>query len=76
MKLFFRLEELAIQPSLTKDSFFSSLVLAEVDFPNLERLHLGYVDDFTSQGLEIFFLHLFQNYKANASLPCLHRLNF
>ena len=42
-----------VQASLTKDSFFSSLSLAEVQFPCLETLHLGYVDDFPPPGLRV-----------------------
>ncbi|ELU08168.1 hypothetical protein CAPTEDRAFT_226324 [Capitella teleta] len=44
-----QLTELALQPSLTKDSFFSSLQHSEVDFPNFENLKLGYVDPFPPQ---------------------------
>jgi hypothetical protein len=47
---YYSLEELAIQPSLTKDTFFASLALADVDFPQLECLHLGYVEEFPSLG--------------------------
>ena len=39
-----------MQPSLTKDSLFASLTLADVDFPHFETLHLGYVDDFPEHG--------------------------
>ncbi|XP_070582108.1 F-box only protein 38-like [Ptychodera flava] len=40
------LEELTIQPSLSKDSFFSALRLADTDFPQLKSLNLGYVHPF------------------------------
>jgi len=45
-----RLEELIVQSSLTKDSLFSSLHLATVQFPNMEVLYLGYMDDFPPSG--------------------------
>ena len=48
--LYCRLEELSIQPSLTKDSLFSALTLAEVDFLHFETLHLGLVDPFPEPG--------------------------
>uniref|UniRef100_A0A8C2YZA7 F-box protein 38 n=1 Tax=Cyclopterus lumpus TaxID=8103 RepID=A0A8C2YZA7_CYCLU len=41
-----RLHELRIQPSLTKDGVFSALKMAELEFPQFETLHLGYVDEF------------------------------
>ncbi|KAK5623159.1 F-box only protein 38 [Crenichthys baileyi] len=44
-----RLHELRIQPSLTKDGVFSALKMAELEFPQFETLHLGYVDDFLLQ---------------------------
>ena len=50
----FRLGELAIQPSLTKDSVFSSLVIAEIDFTVFETLNLGFVDDFPESGIVSF----------------------
>ena len=40
------LEELAIQPSLTKDSLFTALRRAGAEYPQFKYLHLGYVDDF------------------------------
>ncbi len=39
-----------MQPSLTKDSLFSSLVISGVDFAMFETLHLGFVDDFPAPG--------------------------
>lgn len=45
-----KLRELAIQPSLTKDSLFSSLSMAEAQFPEFETLHLSYVDAFPPPG--------------------------
>lgn len=45
----FRLHELRIQPSLTKDGVFSALKMAELEFPQFETLHLGYVDEFLLQ---------------------------
>lgn len=44
-----RLHELRIQPSLTKDGVFSALKMAELEFPQFDTLHLGYVDDFLLQ---------------------------
>ncbi|XP_069754855.1 F-box only protein 38 isoform X2 [Narcine bancroftii] len=44
-----RLHEVRIQPSLTKDGVFSALKMAELEFPQFETLHLGYVDDFLLQ---------------------------
>lgn len=38
-----------IQPSLTKDGVFSALKMAELEFPQFETLHLGYVDEFLLQ---------------------------
>lgn len=46
----FRLEELIIQPSLTKDAVFSALLMAHADYPRFECLHLGYVDEFPEKG--------------------------
>ena len=53
-----RLGELAIQPSLTKDSVFSSLAIAEMDFTVFETLHLGFVDDFPESGMFCDFIAL------------------
>ncbi|KAM5299309.1 F-box only protein 38 isoform 4-T4 [Ctenodactylus gundi] len=44
-----RLHEVRIQPSLTKDGVFSALKMAELEFPQFETLHLGYVDEFLLQ---------------------------
>ncbi|XP_043303556.1 F-box only protein 38-like [Cervus canadensis] len=44
-----RLHEVRIQPSLTKDGVFSALKMAELEFPEFETLHLGYVDEFLLQ---------------------------
>ncbi|XP_077589358.1 F-box only protein 38 isoform X2 [Stigmatopora nigra] len=44
-----RLHELRIQPSLTKDGVFSALKMAELEFPQFDTLHLGYVDEFLLQ---------------------------
>ncbi|XP_048240772.1 F-box only protein 38-like [Haliotis rufescens] len=44
------LEELSIQPSLTKDSLFAAIKMADVTFPVFETLHLGYVDPFPESG--------------------------
>lgn len=46
---FHRLHEVRIQPSLTKDGVFSALKMAELEFPQFETLHLGYVDEFLLQ---------------------------
>ena len=46
----YRLEELLIQPSLTKDAVFSALLMAHAEYPRFEFLHLGYVDDFPEKG--------------------------
>ncbi|XP_058252462.1 F-box only protein 38 isoform X1 [Hemibagrus wyckioides] len=43
------LHEVRIQPSLTKDGVFSALKMAELEFPQFETLHLGYVDEFLIQ---------------------------
>lgn len=51
---FIRLHELRIQPSLTKDGVFSALKMAELEFPQFETLHLGYVDEFLLQCLSPF----------------------
>lgn len=50
----FRLHEVRIQPSLTKDGVFSALKMAELEFPLFETLHLGYVDEFLLQCMKIF----------------------
>ncbi|XP_060065718.1 uncharacterized protein LOC132546039 [Ylistrum balloti] len=44
------MEELCLQPSLTKDSLFISLRLADVSFKFLQTLHLGFVDAFPEPG--------------------------
>ena len=44
------LKELLLQPGLSRDSFFTSLRLADVEFPNFEVLYLGFVDDFPPPG--------------------------
>ncbi|XP_022539345.2 F-box only protein 38 [Astyanax mexicanus] len=44
-----RLHEVRMQPSLTKDGVFSALKMAELEFPQFETLHLGYVDEFLLQ---------------------------
>lgn len=59
---FIRLHELRIQPSLTKDGVFSALKMAELEFPQFETLHLGYVDEFLLQCLSFVFLSLFLDY--------------
>ena len=46
----FRLEELSIQPSLTKDAVFSALLMARAEYPRFECLQLGYADDFPEKG--------------------------
>ena len=46
----FRLKELIIQPSLTKDAVFSALLMAHAEYPRFECLHLGYIDDFPETG--------------------------
>lgn len=51
---FIRLHELRIQPSLTKDGVFSALKMAELEFPQFETLHLGYVDEFLLQCSSLF----------------------
>ncbi|AWP12246.1 putative F-box only protein 38 [Scophthalmus maximus] len=52
-----RLHELRIQPSLTKDGVFSALKMAELEFPQFETLHLGYVDEFLLQCMFISLLY-------------------
>lgn len=47
------LEELSIQPSLTKDSLFAAIKMADVTFPVFETLHLGYVDPFPESGKQL-----------------------
>lgn len=54
---FIRLHELRIQPSLTKDGVFSALKMAELEFPQFETLHLGYVDEFLLQCLFLFSVY-------------------
>ncbi|XP_069121250.1 uro-adherence factor A-like [Argopecten irradians] len=44
------IEELCLQPSLTKDSLFISLRLADVSFKFLQALQLGFVDAFPEPG--------------------------
>ncbi|XP_054715946.1 F-box only protein 38-like isoform X2 [Uloborus diversus] len=44
------MEQLYIQPSLTKDSLFVSLSFAQCSFPKLKTLYLGYVDEFNTGG--------------------------
>uniref|UniRef100_A0A4W4FDY6 F-box domain-containing protein n=1 Tax=Electrophorus electricus TaxID=8005 RepID=A0A4W4FDY6_ELEEL len=48
-----RLHEVRIQPSLTKDGVFSALKMAELEFPQFETLHLGYVDEFLLHHTEL-----------------------
>ncbi|KAK3591428.1 hypothetical protein CHS0354_033426 [Potamilus streckersoni] len=43
------LQDLCVQPSLTKDSMFLALQHADVQFPVLKKLSLGYVDAFPSE---------------------------
>ncbi|KAL3871767.1 hypothetical protein ACJMK2_039745 [Sinanodonta woodiana] len=43
------LQDLCVQPSLTKDSMFSALHLADVQFAVLNKLSLGFVDAFPSE---------------------------
>lgn len=45
-----------IQPSLTKDGVFSALKMAELEFPQFETLHLGYVDEFLLQCMAFFYI--------------------
>ncbi|GAB6031535.1 F-box only protein 38 [Chamberlinius hualienensis] len=45
------LVEINLQPSLSRDSLLYSLKMAEVTFPNVKSLSIGYVDDFPSKGL-------------------------
>ncbi|XP_064649464.1 F-box only protein 38-like [Lineus longissimus] len=40
------ISEVYIQPSLTKDSLFLALSMAEPDFPKIDTISLGYVDPF------------------------------
>lgn len=56
--LFIRLHELRIQPSLTKDGVFSALKMAELEFPQFETLHLGYVDEFLLQCLSLDYIFI------------------
>uniref|UniRef100_A0AAY4DZI4 F-box domain-containing protein n=1 Tax=Denticeps clupeoides TaxID=299321 RepID=A0AAY4DZI4_9TELE len=44
-----RLHEVRVQPSLTKDGVFLALKMAELEFPQFETLHLGFVDEFLLQ---------------------------
>ena len=46
----YRLEEVSVQPSLTKDNLFVALVMADVSFPLFSTLHLGFVDAFPASG--------------------------
>ena len=62
---FCRLGELAIQPSLTKDSVFSSLAIAEMDFTVFETLNLGFVDDFPESGTLYNFANSLALYKIH-----------
>ena len=45
-----KITELQLQPSLTKDSFFMSLIWTDVDFIVFETLSLGFVDAFPEAG--------------------------
>ena len=54
-----------IQPSLTKDGVFSALKMAELEFPQFETLHLGYVDEFLLQCMT-FFIYI--NYLKNVRI--------
>lgn len=54
-----------IQPSLTKDGVFSALKMAELEFPQFETLHLGYVDEFLLQCMT-FFMYI--NYLINTKI--------
>jgi hypothetical protein len=52
--VFFSLEELYLQPSLTKDSLFIALKMATVKFPVFNRLSLGYIEPFQESGRHLF----------------------
>lgn len=54
-----------IQPSLTKDGVFSALKMAELEFPQFETLHLGYVDEFLLQCMK-FLIYI--NYLTNTRI--------
>lgn len=54
-----------IQPSLTKDGVFSALKMAELEFPQFETLHLGYVDEFLLQCMT-FLIYI--NYLINTRI--------
>lgn len=54
-----------IQPSLTKDGVFSALKMAELEFPQFETLHLGYVDEFLLQCMT-FLIYI--NYLTNTRI--------
>ncbi|XP_061189220.1 F-box only protein 38-like [Saccostrea echinata] len=41
-----KIEEVSVQPSLTKDNLFVALMMADVSFPSFNTLHLGFVDSF------------------------------
>ena len=44
------LKDISLQPSLSRDSLFLALKMAEVTFLNLRTLQIGYVDDFPRKG--------------------------
>uniref|UniRef100_A0A7N6C4T2 F-box domain-containing protein n=1 Tax=Anabas testudineus TaxID=64144 RepID=A0A7N6C4T2_ANATE len=74
-----RLHELRIQPSLTKDGVFSALKMAELEFPQFETLHLGYVDEFLLQckmsHSELVVNEVFTNIKHLLIYNCPHLHN-
>ena len=55
--IFFSIENLCIQPSLTKDAFFTALSVAEINVnPVFERLCLGWKDTFPESGTVVLRL--------------------
>lgn len=71
----FRLHEVRIQPSLTKDGVFSALKMAELEFPQFETLHLGYVDEFLLQCMKSFNFPLgyLSDVRVDLDVICLDR---
>lgn len=64
------LRDLSLQPSLTKDSFFSSLQLSQVQFPSFESLALGYTDPFPPPSMSSLFASTYMHVHVLAYFSC------
>lgn len=60
------LEEMYIQPSLSKDSLFVALKMSFARFPVFNRLCLGYTEPFQESGMEFMVYEnlIFENFSS------------